>query len=49
VDERDPAYVKYLDNLKRAGFFGDEMEGGEGWTRRMSDAKEGWLRVRGDT
>lgn len=48
MDEQDPAYGRYLDNLKRAGFFGDEMEGSEGWTRRMRETKEGWVRVRGD-
>lgn len=48
MDERDPAYGKYLDTLKRAGFFGREMEGSEGWAKRMREAKEGWIHVRAD-
>jgi hypothetical protein len=48
VDEKDPAFARYMSNLQKAGFFGGEMQGSKGWNERMLDAKKGWLTVRND-
>lgn len=45
IDEKDPAFGRYVDNLKRAGFFGENLEGSQDWQRRMNEAKRGWIRV----
>ncbi|KAJ9119510.1 hypothetical protein QFC22_003218 [Naganishia vaughanmartiniae] len=49
VDEKDPTYSRYIANLQKAGFFGEEMQGSKGWKERMQDAKKGWLTVRNDS
>ncbi|KAJ9096360.1 hypothetical protein QFC21_005181 [Naganishia friedmannii] len=49
VDENDPAFTRYISNLQKAGFFGEEMQGSKGWNERMLDAKKGWLSVRNDS
>lgn len=46
VDEGDPAYIRYLDNLKKAKFFGENVEGSREWTARMREAQRGWIAVR---
>ncbi len=42
----DPDYAKYLENLKRAGWFGGDIEGSEGWKAKETKAKEGWRSVK---
>jgi hypothetical protein len=43
---KDPGYAKFLENLKRAGWFGSDIEGSEGWKAKEGKAREGWSSVK---
>jgi hypothetical protein len=42
----DAAYQKYITDLKKAGFFGDEVEGSAEWKKREVEAAKGWIKAR---
>ncbi|WVQ80382.1 hypothetical protein IAT38_002487 [Cryptococcus sp. DSM 104549] len=42
----DEGYGKFLENLKGAGWFGDEMEGSQKWKEREGEAKRGYIAVK---
>jgi hypothetical protein len=47
---QDPEFVRYLNTLARAGWFGEgELEGSAKWKEREAQAAKGWLDVRKDT
>ncbi|KAG8983541.1 hypothetical protein FRB94_007765 [Tulasnella sp. JGI-2019a] len=39
---RSPAYDQYMSDLKRGGWFGEEIEGSEKWKERQRQADESW-------
>jgi len=39
-------YIKFLDTLKGAGYFGKELEGSEKWNARAVEAAKGWKAAR---
>lgn len=39
-------YDTFIANLKRAGFFGTELQGSEQWKKREEEAVKGWNEVR---
>ena len=44
---RDSGYLKYIADLKRAGYFPtDEMEGSDAWQRREKQATRVWTRLK---
>ncbi|KAJ9104213.1 hypothetical protein QFC19_004030 [Naganishia cerealis] len=49
VDETEPAFARYIANLQKAEFFGENMQGSKGWNERMQDAKRGWINVHDDS
>lgn len=44
--KQDVQYQKYLIDLKRAGYFGRELEGSELWKKKEEEAVRGWLKIR---
>lgn len=44
----DPEYQRYLADLTRAGFFGDEREGSARWQERERQAAQGWAAARSE-
>ncbi|WWC58275.1 uncharacterized protein I303_100813 [Kwoniella dejecticola CBS 10117] len=43
---QDEGYKAFLDNLKKAGWFGDELEGSEKWQAREKEAMKGYQNVK---
>lgn len=39
-------YDTFIANLRRAHFFGSELEGSEQWKKREEEAAKGWNEVR---
>lgn len=44
----EKGYKEYIDQLKKAGFFGTELEGSEKWKEREGKARKGWSEIRSD-
>ncbi|WWD22408.1 hypothetical protein CI109_106899 [Kwoniella shandongensis] len=42
----DAEYRKFLDNLKTAGWFGEELEGSQRWKEREEEARKGYQGVK---
>ncbi|WVW81965.1 hypothetical protein I302_103968 [Kwoniella bestiolae CBS 10118] len=42
----EDGYKMFLENLKKAGWFGDQMEGSEKWKVRESEAKKGYQSIK---
>ncbi|WWD09089.1 hypothetical protein V865_007209 [Kwoniella europaea PYCC6329] len=42
----DEGYKVFLDNLRKAGWFGDELEGSEKWRMREKEAKKGYQSIK---
>ena len=42
----EPQYADFLANLKKAGFFGQELEGSEKWRKREEEALKGYKEVK---
>lgn len=42
----EPGYRRYIADLKRAGWFGDEVEGSKRWKEREAEAAKGWIEAR---
>jgi hypothetical protein len=42
----DPAYQKYVADLGKAGFFGDEVQDSAEWKKREAEAAKGWIKAR---
>lgn len=42
----DEEFGRYMDTLKRAGWFGEgEIEGSQRWKARENEAAQGWLKL----
>lgn len=48
VDElkHDAGYARYIEDLRRAGYFGEEREGSARWKEREVEAAKGWVEAR---
>jgi hypothetical protein len=43
----DPDFEKYLDTLRRAGWFGEgEIAGSQRWKAREEEAAQAWVKLR---
>ncbi|BEI84682.1 hypothetical protein CcaverHIS002_0500830 [Cutaneotrichosporon cavernicola] len=41
----EPGYARYIDDLQRAGYFGEEVRGSARWKEREVEAAKGWVAV----
>lgn len=42
----DPEYQRYIADLRKACFFGNEVEGSALWKTRETEAANGWIKAK---
>lgn len=46
--QHEPGYARYIDDLQRAGYFGEEVRGSARWKERETEAAKGWVAARSE-